>query len=355
MGDDLLQRLEKARAEIDVRWTDERQRAGARRLKRAARRRVTARRAGAALALCGVACAALWFSFASSPRTLSPPAGRAPGAVLQLSDGSTATALEPGTELRALVDRPDAVSVELRRGRARFEVSPRTSRTFRVEAGPLALEVLGTAFDVERAPRHARVWVTRGAVRMFCRASALNLVAGQSESCADEPPAPKLTQPAPRSPRPAADWRSLAQEGDFDRAFNALERAGSAAVRDEARELLLASDVARLSGHPEQALAPLRRVLESHPGDPRAPLAAFTLGRILLDELGRPRQAADAFAQAQLLDPGGPLSEDALAREVEAWSRAGDGPRARAAALRYLDRHPDGQRVRTVRRHGGLE
>jgi hypothetical protein len=56
--------------------------------------------------------------------------------------------------------------------------------------------------------------------------------------------------------------------------------------------------------------------------DPRAPLAAFTLGRVLLRELARPREAAAAFAQARALAPRGPFVEDALAREVEAWLQA---------------------------------
>ncbi len=153
----------------------------------------------------------------------------------------------------------------------------------------------------------------------------------------------------------ASVWRTKAQEGDFDSAYRALQSVGPAAVRDEAGDLLLEADVARLSHHPLQALAPLERTVREHPSDPRAPLAAFTLGRVLLDELGRPAEAAGAFAQAQELGAGGPLEEDALAREVEAASRAGDSTRARAAAERYVTRYPSGRRLRSVRRFGGLD
>ena len=45
----------------------------------------------------------------------------------------------------------------------------------------------------------------------------------------------------------------------------------------------------------------------------------------------------------------------ALAREVEAWSRAGEADRARSHAESYLTRYPKGPRRRAVRRHGGLE
>ena len=36
------------------------------------------------------------------------------------------------------------------------------------------------------------------------------------------------------------------------------------------------------------------------------------------------------------------LSEDALAREVEAWAKAGKADEAHKAAERYLERYPDG-------------
>ena len=126
---------------------------------------------------------------------------------------------------------------------------------------------------------------------------------------------------------------------------------GQQPAADNPRDLLLAADVARLSHHSGQAVTPLRRLLASFPGDPRAPLAAFTLGRVLLDELGRPREAAEAFARAR----SGAMAEDALAREVEAWSRAGDSATARTRAELYLQLYPKGRRDRSVRRYGGLE
>jgi len=46
----------------------------------------------------------------------------------------------------------------------------------------------------------------------------------------------------------------------------------------------------------------------------RAPLAAFTLGRMLLMELANPTEAAGAFAEARRLSPHGPLAEAALAK-----------------------------------------
>jgi transmembrane sensor len=130
---------------------------------------------------------------------------------------------------------------------------------------------------------------------------------------------------------------------------------GAGAVRDEPGDLLFAADVARLSGNPALAVPRLERVIRAHAGDSRAPLAAFTLGRTLLDGLGRPREAADAFARARRLSPGGALAQDALAREVESWSRAGEAGLAHQRALDYLRLYPGGRREKAVRYHGGLE
>jgi transmembrane sensor len=163
---------------------------------------------------------------------------------------------------------------------------------------------------------------------------------------------PKPPRVRPARPTEAAEhWRSLARAGDYDRAWVAMRTAP--APRDEPAELLLAADVARLSRHPEQAIAPLTRVLDAHGKDPRAPLAAFTLGRILLDDLGRPREAATAFLRARQLAPSAPLAEDAAAREVEALFRAQD-PAAKAKAEAFLSTYPSSPRGRAVRHFGGL-
>jgi transmembrane sensor len=125
-------------------------------------------------------------------------------------------------------------------------------------------------------------------------------------------------------------------------------------VRDQAEELLVAADVARLSNHPQQAVAPLRQLMDHHPTDARAPVAAFTLGRVLLEELGEPAQAAAAFSRSRELDPHGALAEDALAREVEAWAGAGDLGRANALARQYVASYPEGRRSSSVRNLGGI-
>jgi transmembrane sensor len=93
----------------------------------------------------------------------------------------------------------------------------------------------------------------------------------------------------------------------------------------------------------------LRKVSQLYPKDPRAPVAAFTLGRVLLDELGRASEAASAFALAERLGPGGPLAGDALAREAEALKRSGQMAQALAVAQKYVTLHPGGRHAATMR------
>ncbi len=63
---------------------------------------------------------------------------------------------------------------------------------------------------------------------------------------------------------PAPSWRTLADDGKFDEAYAAMQD-GQQPAADNPRNLLLAADVARLSHHSGQAVAPLRRLLASFP------------------------------------------------------------------------------------------
>ena len=118
---------------------------------------------------------------------------------------------------------------------------------------------------------------------------------------------------------------------------------------------MLAADAARLSGHPAEATPYLQQIVSKYRGDERAPLAAFTLGRILLYQLARPAEAADAFALVRKILPEGPLSPDALAREAEAADRADQRERARGLAEEYVAKYPTGRRLESVRRYGQFE
>ena len=280
-----------------------------------------------------------------SPDAAVPPAPTG----LALGDGSVVTAIDPASSLVARSVTAREVTVALVRGEARFDVPDRDDRRFVALLGLIAVETHGGAFRANVAPRRIEVVAERG--RVVVQGDHRVISAGETTTFTFPLEPPHAPEPPPRDPHDA--WRDAAGRGDYAAAWAALD--GTRAPIERMEDLLLAGDVARLSGHAAAAVLPLVRATTLHPTDPRAPLAAFTLARVHLEELGALREAARAFARARELAPDGPLAEDALAREVEAWSRAGETESAHARALEYTQRYPAGRRLRSVREFGGLD
>ncbi len=280
-----------------------------------------------------------------------------------LPDGSKVTTQARTSRLRVEEASPEVVSVALESGAARFDVVRRPERAFRVKAGPMTITVIGTEFTVRLDAGQVEVEVYRGRVRVESGAFTKELGVGEawaralegdprppSETASAEEPEPEVPSGAPtltaRAPVTSAKARDHGQ----------ADAGGARPEEQESMDSLLGeADAARRAGQTRQVVTSLRRALKRFPSDPRAPLAAFSLGRVLLDQAGQPREAARSFARVRELAPGGALAEDALAREVEAWALASDPERARQGALRYLKRYPQGRRSRLVRKHGGLE
>ncbi len=150
-----------------------------------------------------------------------------------------------------------------------------------------------------------------------------------------------------------ARWVTLADEKRFGEAYGLLRQVPMKNL-SEPDDLLLAADVARQAGRPERAVPFLERVVAEHPRQMCAQLAGFSLGKIYLDNLDQPALAARRFADVRAMAPAGGLAQDALAREVEAWARAGESARARDGALEYARVYPHGQRLAAVRDLGGI-
>ncbi|MEM9195556.1 MAG: FecR family protein, partial [Myxococcota bacterium] len=333
----------------------------------------------APLAFAAVLLVAWWTSPEASEPTVSvdpPPSLAGTPPTIAMQDGSE---IQPADRARVVIVAESEAQAELRldEGRARFDVVPNPNRVFRVVAGPVTVDVLGTSFDVTRQAAQTEVQVRRGRVRVRWNGGDAVLTDGeggvyppteassptaaepavsevpeeaelpsngdpssevrpeqsepeasapeQSEPERSEPERSEPEQSEPEPPEPIAThgagsgatanqpWESLARDGRYGDAFEALEEeGGTARLTGSAQELMLAADVARLSGHPRRAVEPLQRTLTHHASDPRAPLAAFTLGRVYLEELGQPREAAAAFARARRMAPRGSLAEDAL-------------------------------------------
>jgi transmembrane sensor len=295
-----------------------------------------------------------------------------------LSDGSHVR-LSPGARFEPLASSGVAFSAVLTRGRADIEVRPDGRRHWTIECGLATVEVVGTRFSCDLSAGRLRVLVKHGAV--LVRGERVpnrvrHLVAGEAIELTEDAPASQSRAPAsrgpaippasaPESPAPtemhdvataptritaARNWRELARHGRHAEAFTAL---GSEGLRRESKklgvgDLLALADVARLSGHPAEAVAPLERILTDFASDADAPLAAFALGRLCLDSLGRPQAAVAALDKALALGVPRSLREDVRGRLVEAHARAGNAAGARRAATAYFDEFPQGRHARAI-------
>ena len=317
---------------------------------------------GVGLAAFGAAAAAIVVVMAAHrPPVTDAVAGAS--RPLVLADGSEVTPDAPATPIQIREQTAARTVVRLAAGAARFRVKHDARRLFRVDAGPIEIEDLGTVFRVAHQPGgQVRVVVSEGRVAVLSPASGARVELGAGEervfsTVASSPRAelarstaqpvfgggapveePSVTTPSlpptavvPAPPSGAAPPSSRAQP--------------RAHFEEDPAELLAMADVARRSRDPRAAVGPLRRLVQRHPKDPRAPSAAFTLGWVLLTDLGRPREAAAAFTDAERLAPRGALAEDAAARIAEAWQSAGESRRAAEAARRYEQMYPTGRYV----------
>lgn len=385
MSDDLPHRLLRARAHLDAGFDDTDVERSLASLAKRIQHRQRVRQAGlatSALLVLGLC----WFTLAPSQQARlaqRDPASVAPGTaqltVARTRDGSLARALEVGTQLQVQQDGEDEVTLSLTAGAGHFEVRKRPGRRYHVRAGDVDVSVLGTVFDVKRRGPRTEVSVLHGAVQVrwasgqtilragesdwFPRASAAStegsaesLAEASAEAYAAEQQRAQSAAPADTSASHAVAkvnrhdaWRTLARAGKHGEAFRTLDRAHV----EDLDGLLLAADAARLSGHPREAADYLERLVERYPSSASARLGAFTLAGLLLHELGNPKRAARSYERAYQLDPEGPLAEDALAREAEAYRKAGQRERARQAAERYLARYPEGVRRGELQRYLG--
>ncbi|MBI5532958.1 MAG: FecR domain-containing protein [Deltaproteobacteria bacterium] len=301
-----------------------------------------------------------------SPLTSLRAAAELPAAPILLSDGSMIS-LEPGTELTALTNVGTELALVVSHGSALFDVRPNGPRRWVLSCGAATIEVIGTRFVLACGDGAARVTVQHGRVRVrgqvanqgdtvLSAGETFDSVAPATSSEAHVTPAPSgagsgagparpIAAPSASASPTAPGWKALAEGGRYQDAYAALgpdgfDREARAATMDD---LYALADVARLSGHHADAARVLQSIVDSHPTDARAAVAAFTLGRIYLGPMGRPQQAAAAFSRALSMGLPGALREDAFARMVEARARAGDLAAARAGARQYAAQYPNGR------------
>jgi ferric-dicitrate binding protein FerR (iron transport regulator) len=177
--------------------------------------------------------------------------------------------LAPQTRVRLVRSTPDDTELLLESGKARFLVVPRAGR-FRVRAGALLVEVLGTDFTVETRGNCGRVEVDRGTVRVTVGQQKVQLVAGQARTFC-----PKVARPS----RPLGGEAQVRQAlgllsggGDLAKAARLLatylDQHPGGAFEQEALFHLCAVEM-RL-GHHDRARKLAATFAEKYPGSRRA-------------------------------------------------------------------------------------
>jgi transmembrane sensor len=280
-----------------------------------------------------------------------------------LDDGSTVE-LTAGSRARVTANSGAVVTLRLT-GEGVFEVRPGGPRRWSVEANFVTVDVIGTRFtvrDLTDGPQpREQVAVDHGVVVVRGEkvpGHVVRLVDGQSivvpglERASVAAPDGRARAAAPTSGGSGRTWRDLAERGDYDAAYRQLGAEGVSRESEAATvdDLFALADVARLSAHAVDAVAPLSRVVDEHGSDPRAAVAAFTLGKLQEDTLHHPAAAATALSRALSLGLPEGLVEDAYARLVEADVRAGAVDAARKARAEYARRYPGGSRSSTMDR-----
>lgn len=334
---------------------------------------------------------------------------RAPDGVaarVRFSDGS-AVELAAGGSMRVAEVTSSGARMLLEEGRAALRITPRPVARWTVEAGPFAVLVTGTAFQVEwaRGEETLRVDLQEGSVlvrgpvapdglplragqRLVARLrqgdvqivsvdggatgqgapelaaaqGAPELAAAQGDAPAPErsvePDTPEAAGPAAtaapgaRAPAEAGapSWSKRVAGGDFQGVLAEATQRGIEAVLQQAPldDLVALGDAARYAKRGDVARGALATTRKRFPGSGPGKAAAFLLGR-LADGDGAPEAALALYDTYLAESPGGPFAAEALGRKMLAVERTSGRGAARAVAERYLQRYPRGAHATLAR------
>jgi transmembrane sensor len=300
---------------------------------------------------------------------------------IHFSDG-TEVALQPESQARVIEVTEAGAHLMLESGRAWVSVTPNRKGHWTFSAGPFIVEVKGTRFEIGWNPREEifQLTLTEGRVtisgcalgdarplfagetlRASCRTNDFQIASTAASSSfpakGQEPVDPPLSPPndsavvaAPSSSSrslggvTSETWQTLARANKFKEAFRHVNERGFDAelARADAEDLMLLGDVSRLSGNYGHALRAYQKVRSRAPGTEWAANAAFSMGRVYFDQRDAYGEAARWFGTYSNERSDGPLAREALGRQMEALSRAGDRAGADRAAEQYLRQYPKG-------------
>jgi len=307
--------------------------------------------------------------------------------------------MAPATKVRVLGRDAHGSRIALRDGELEVDIRHRADTSWRFDAGPFTVKVVGTSFHLgfdqrrgrlrlrissgvveARGPSPDRVFTLRAgeSLELFADAAGKPVTAVVPASApaaaplsppqAVREPAPSAVAPSPPQASPTGSrrrlahvdraevgpapghWARLIGQGDFARVVREAERNGLDAVfaSAPAAELTALADAARYLRRNDLARQALLGLRARFPGTARASDAAFFLGR-LAEEPPSSTGAAVAWYETYLAEAArGPYAGEALGREMALLART-DRVRARQAARAYLERFPNGPQSELAR------
>ena len=262
-----------------------------------------------------------------------------------LGDGSSVK-LGSQSEVQVQSGHSSSISLQLARGELWCDVTHREQRKFKVVAGDVEVRVVGTQFRVKTTPGpspRVEVSVARGVVEVVSARRpgvVARVAAGQSwiqdaEHAAENP-----------APAPPVESQSSEPQSDEPESSEPVKPGAplpsAAAVVPSGRELFEKAAESRRAGDARAAAHAYEELLRLHPGDGRASLAAFELGRLRMDRLADLPGAIAALERAVAMKIGPSFREDALARLVSIYASQGNLAACRRARDRYSSSYPAG-------------
>lgn len=255
---------------------------------------------------------------------------------VELRDG-TRIALDPQSRLELASQGTRRVALAVERGTASFDVPHVEGRSFVVRARDVEVHVVGTRFSVSSLDDSddVVVAVTEGVVEVRRPGAEPRRVSAGEEL--------RIDRAAPDAPEPDDEAAAEAEPEAEPETRSRRPR-----PRPTPADLWARATEARRAGDPREAADAYEAFLRLAPRDSQAALAAFELGRLRLDRLGDVPGAIEALRRALSTAPNAPFAEDAQARLVDAYARAGRAEACAAARDRYLARYPSGAHRRSV-------
>jgi hypothetical protein len=239
-----------------------------------------------------------------------------------------------------------AITLVLARGAVDCDVEPRHGRPpFRVIAGDLKVEVVGTRFTVTRTPA-LRVDVARGKVKVTTSAGTTLVEAGESwpvvtaevphadEPVVDEPAEAPAVEEAPVAPAPVAAPKPAPVKQKPAAPAPSGEELGQASYK--VAQKYETSD-------PAKAAQLYRAIATDKKTNPTlAATALLSLAQVQLDGLKDPAAALATVDEHIKRFPSATNAEEAMLVRYQALRALGKRDEARGAAADYLRQFPHG-------------